>query len=297
MPYLGETAALLTAGCWTFTTFLFSYAVRHVGSFRLNLLRMSFSAVILWVLVLGLWGTGWLRAALPREYGVLFASAWIGLTLGDWAYFQSLDMLGPRVGPLLVTLTPPIAATLGALFLHEHPGPLGLLGMAMTLAGTAWVVLERSGSGAPRGHRIRGVTCGVLSSLATAVAYILSKIGMAGSINPLQASSLRMAAGTAAAWLFVAFGRRDTGLALLATNRRVLAAMIIGSIVGPVTGIWLSLVAIRHTQAGIATTLISLVPVLVLPVLAIRRQERLSWRAVGGALLAVAGVAVLFWRR
>jgi drug/metabolite transporter (DMT)-like permease len=297
MSYLGETAALLTAGCWTCTSMLFSFAVRRLGSFRLNLIRLTLAAAILWVVALIAWGTGWLHQAHAHELRLLALSGWIGLTLGDWAYFHSLDMLGPRIGTLLITLTPPMTVALGATFLGEHPGPLGVAGMVLTLAGVAWVVLERTGAGTPVGHRIRGASLGLLSSLATAVAYILSKSGMAGGINPLQASALRMAAATAAMWAITAVARRDSGYVRLTSDRRLFAATTIGIVLGPVTGIWLSLVAVHHTQAGIAATLISTVPVFVLPVVAVVHKERLTWRAVLGAIVAVAGVALLFWRR
>jgi drug/metabolite transporter (DMT)-like permease len=38
------------------------------------------------------------------------------------------------------------------------------------------------------------------------------------------------------------------------------------------------------------------VPILMLPLVRIFYRERLTWRGVGGALLAVGGVAILFLR-
>ncbi len=331
MPHLGEIAALLTVVCWTCTSILFSYVVVRIGSFQLNIVRLTLATAVLGSLALLLSGTGWLRTASMHDLRLLALSGWIGLTLGDWAYFHSLGMLGPRLATLLVTLTPPMTAVLGLVLLHEHPGALGVAGMALTLGGVAWVVLERPAVVEPRGHRLRGTFLGVLGCLGQAIGYVLSKAGMAGGINPLQASCVRMAAGTAAVWLVAlavrrgrgaGFGRaagrragpragrlieragRDFGPGVepgfgfrqVAADRRVLTATLVATALGPITGIWLSLVAVRNTQAGIASTILAMVPVFVLPAVAWVNKERLSPRSVLGAVLAVAGVAVLFWR-
>jgi len=295
MPYLGETAALLTAVCWTGTSLLFSYVVRHIGSFRLNLVRLAFATTVFWILVLATSGPGWLGVADRHALGILALSGWIGLTVGDWAYFHSLGMLGPRLATLLVTLTPPMTALLGAAFLGEIPGPRGIAGMLITLAGVTWVVLERSAAPAPRGHRIRGVTLGAIGSLGQAIGYVMSNAGMAGGITPLQASAIRMTAGLAGVALLFARSRRAFEARTLLRTPRVLAALGIASLIGPVAGIWLSLVAVRHTQAGIASTIMAMVPVFVLPAVIFLHKERVSPRAIWGAVIAVAGVAILFW--
>jgi drug/metabolite transporter (DMT)-like permease len=64
--------------------------------------------------------------------------------------------------------------------------------------------------------------------------------------------------------------------------------------VGPFVGMTLSMVAIAYTQAGIAQTLMSLMPVIIIPVMWIIYRERTSWRGILGAIVAVIGVAILF---
>lgn len=296
MPFLGETAALLTAACWACTSILFGFAVRHLGAFRMNLIRITLATVMLGGLALLVCGTGWITAARHRDVLILSISGWVGLTLGDWAYFQSLKLLGPRLGTLFITLSPPLTALLGVTVLNEHPGRRGIIGMALTIAGVTWVVLERPADGTPRGHRIRGAVYGVLGSVGQAVAYILAKAGMAGGITPLPAATVRMAAATAATFALALVTRRVAESVNPGRDRRVIAATVAATILGPGVGIWLSLVAVQHTQAGIASTLISAVPVLVLPLVVFVQKERVSPRAVFGALLAVAGVAMLFLR-
>jgi drug/metabolite transporter (DMT)-like permease len=66
------------------------------------------------------------------------------------------------------------------------------------------------------------------------------------------------------------------------------------TLLGPVTGIWLSLVAVRHTETGIAATLMATTPILILPLLAVVEKERVSARAIVGTVISVIGVALLF---
>jgi drug/metabolite transporter (DMT)-like permease len=185
---------------------------------------------------------------------------------------------------------------LGVFVLHEHPGWRELAGMVLTITGVAWVVLERPTDGTPRGHRIRGTVCGILGSVGQAVALVMSKAGMAGGITPLPAAAVRMTAAMVATFALAAVTRRVAESINPGLDRRVIAATVAATILGPGIGIWLSLVAVQHTQAGVASTLISAVPVFVLPMVVFVQKERVSPRAVFGALLAVAGVALLFLR-
>lgn len=296
MPFPGESAALLAAVCWSFTSLLFSYAVRRLGSFTLNLVRITLAAIALCLLAFVFDGSGWLRSTPPRDLAILALSGWIGLTLGDWAYFKSMHLIGPRLSTLMMAMAPPMTVALGLPFLGERPGVPALLGMALTIGGIAWVVLERAQSKTPRGHRLQGITFGALGSLGQAVGLILSKQGMSGDISALSASSVRMAAATVAVWGLALATRRGRNFSPLHDHRTLQLATLGASILGPVTGIWLSLVAVRHTQAGIAATLMATVPVLILPLVIFVQKERVSPRAALGAVVAVAGVAVIFLR-
>jgi drug/metabolite transporter (DMT)-like permease len=71
---------------------------------------------------------------------------------------------------------------------------------------------------------------------------------------------------------------------------------MLGSFLGPYIGVTFSLIAISLTDVAIAATIIALVPIIMLPTVWILFREKLSWRAVVGACVAVAGVGVLFLR-
>jgi drug/metabolite transporter (DMT)-like permease len=56
----------------------------------------------------------------------------------------------------------------------------------------------------------------------------------------------------------------------------------------------LSLLAIQYTEAGVAATIMALTPVLIIPPAVWLNRERVSARAVLGAVVAVCGTAILF---
>ena len=79
-------------------------------------------------------------------------------------------------------------------------------------------------------------------------------------------------------------------------QRYVAFVVILASIAGPFIGVWLSIVAVKYTEAGIASTLLSTVPILLIPMEFIIHKRVPTWRGVFGAVLAVVGVALIFLR-
>ena len=78
-----------------------------------------------------------------------------------------------------------------------------------------------------------------------------------------------------------------------ALSSTAIVTLLIGTFTGPILGVWCSLYALQKLEVGIATTLMSLVPVMILPVTRITEGRWPSARAILGAFIAVAGVAVL----
>jgi drug/metabolite transporter (DMT)-like permease len=80
----------------------------------------------------------------------------------------------------------------------------------------------------------------------------------------------------------------------MAKNTSVLKYVTLGSIVGPFIGVWLSMIAVQQIRVGIASTLMALTPIFVLPLSRIFFKENISFRAVFGTLVALIGVAIIY---
>jgi drug/metabolite transporter (DMT)-like permease len=67
-----------------------------------------------------------------------------------------------------------------------------------------------------------------------------------------------------------------------------------GALLGPVIGVSSSLLAVQHVNIGVASTLMALPLIFMLPISYLVFKERFGWQVVAGTLIAIAGVALLF---
>jgi drug/metabolite transporter (DMT)-like permease len=207
-------------------------------------------------------------------------------------------ILGPGRAALLASTAPLFTVALAWPLLGERPGPRALLGMALTLGGIFLVLVEqeRREHAHPEGSILVGVVAGVLGALGQAGGYVVSKQALDTGIDPLSATLVRVAAAAIGIWILAA-ARRDVARSLEALrDRRASAFMVAGAFSGPFLGVLLSLTALQYIDAGIAASITAFYPVLTILLSARCHGERLTVRTLGGALVAVTGVVVLFLR-
>jgi len=298
MPFefAGEVAALATALCWTATSLAFESAGKRIGSLAVNLIRLvmafGFLAAYTWTTRGRLLPTD----ASAHTWFWLSLSGVVGFTIGDLCLFRAFVVLGARLSMLLMSLVPPMTALIGLAILGEHLDPLDWLGMTITVAGVTWVVAERRPPqpGEPDSpHSRTGILLGVMGAAGQSVGLVLSKYGMR-DYDPFAATHIRIIAGIVAfAVVFAVIGWWPTVFRAL-RNREAMVRTTVGAIFGPFLGVSLSLVAVKYTEAGVAATIMALVPVLIIPPAVLIQKERVTSRAVLGSLLAVGGVGLLF---
>ncbi len=298
MIYFGELAALGTATCWSFGSMLFDAAGRQLGPNNVNKIRIVQATVLL---SLALWFvTGRFVPAdiPPLNVFWLSLSGLIGLVLGDACFFTSLVILGPRRATLLMSAGPVITALFAWPVLGEILSPLAIAGISIATAGMIWVSSEKRGVEQVErsGSLVAGALWGLGGAAGQAIGLVLAKLGMGQEVTPLEATFCRMLAAAVMLWLFTLVSGKLLSTLRALRNRRGLVYSMGGAFVGPFIGVWLSLVAVRYTEAGIAATIMAAVPVLVIPLEILVHRERPSLRAVLGAVVAVGGVAILFLR-
>jgi drug/metabolite transporter (DMT)-like permease len=94
-------------------------------------------------------------------------------------------------------------------------------------------------------------------------------------------------------WLIALFRRRAAPIVRSWRDRRAFAAMLGGTVAGPVVGIWLSMVAIQLARVGIASTLMALPPIFVIPLEYAFQRTPVSARSLAGTVVALGGVALI----
>lgn len=312
---MGELAAISASAVWAAASLMFSRLGRSIGALAMNLLKCAIALVLL-AATLAVWeGRIWPVEAGWQATGILAISGFIGLTIGDTAFFQALRRIGARRTLLLSALTPAMTAVLawpalGGMWLGEPITLKMLLGISLTMGGVAWVISERNPASAEveadasqeaRETQEEGLTSverlgllfGVGAAFCQATANVLTKLGGA-QVSALDISIVRLS-----------FGVLGLGLVLGATSRLGEAVepmkepgkaglLVVATFLGTYMGIWLSMAGLRYTEfTGIAATLSSTSPIFILPLAYAFEDEAISARAVGGAVIAVAGIAVL----
>jgi drug/metabolite transporter (DMT)-like permease len=296
MPFLGELSAFLTACLWSCGAMAFASATRRAGSFQVNVTRLILAAIYLILLVL--------LARLDLDLSstqilYLCISGVIGLALGDSFLFKAFQEIGARISMLIMSLAPAFAAFFAFIVLDESLSAAAVLGMAITLSGVSVVVADR---GTAESQRISVTTVGVLyaalAALGQGAGLVFAKMAfLEGEVDGFVATTVRIIASLVLLLPFAMMTKRfHSPVRMFSQDRKAFLLTALGSVLGPFLGISFSLIAIKHTKVGVAATIMALVPILMLPLVRIVYKERLTWRAILGAVTAVVGVAVLFLR-
>lgn len=298
-PIYGEIAALSTALCWAFGSTLFTLGGKRIGSANVNRGRLVVAAIFLSVMHLIITGNLVPFNASFDRWFWLGLSGIVGFIIGDGMLFEAFVIMGPRLSMLMMSLVPIMGAVLAWIFLREPLDGLEIAAIAITVSGICWVVADKRNESSPiRGKKLAlGILCGIGGALGQTVGLVLSKKGLDGGFPALSGNLIRVICAMLILWLITALsGRVETTLKSYRDGKAFLA-LSAGSFFGPFVGVWLSLVSIKYARLGIATTLMSLTPIFLIPITRIVFGERITKGAVFGTIIAVAGAAILLLAR
>ena len=303
MPHLGEFAALLVAVFWTITALSFASASRTIGSLQVNWLRLVLAFFFLGFLLLFRTGSFWPVENSVTSWGWLSLSGLIGFVIGDFCLFLSYEYISARISMLVMALAPPIAAVTGYFILNESLTGMNLIGMLITLLGIAIVVLDKQAVDdeeikKPKHlfksvHSAKGLLLAFGGAAGQGVGIVLSKLGMQ-QYDPFASTQIRIITGMIGFTIIILITGKVGKLKQAMKNKPAMGLVTLGAIFGPFLGVSLSLLAIQHTSTGIASTIMAIVPVLIIAPSVYLFKETVNKREIIGAVLAVAGVALFF---
>ncbi len=270
---------------------------QRIPPLHLNLIK-AIVAIILLLFTILITGE-FLPTFAPLPLSLLLLSGAVGIGLGDTAFLAAINYLGARRVLLIGTLAPPMTAIAATILLQERLNFSAWCGILLTILGVAWVVTERvpDTSNSSTTHLWRGIGCGLLAAITNATGIVISRVAFTASdISPLWAALLRLIAGALIILVLLWFSqhRHRTFSDPYWRSQRVILASCFAAFCGTYLGIWLQQTAIKFTPAGIASTLIQTSPLFVIPI-AIYIGEKVSSRAMAGAIVAIAGIGVLFY--
>ena len=310
MQYLGEILSLTVAVSWTATALFADTASHRIGALPLNLFRMALSLVLLGGFLWVVCGAPWPVHADGRTWFWLLLSGLVGYVFGDYCLFNSYMIFGSRFGQLFMTLAPPAAGIAGWLMLSESLSWRSWLAMVVTLTGIGITILARNRDS----HKLtlklplKGVLFGIGAGVGQGLGLVLSKIGlthyeaavaadpteMAAWAMPFAGTFIRAIAGLIGFILILALRKELPQLRKAIHDRKGMTMTGLTTVFGPFLGVSLSLMAVRYAEAGIASTLMALTPVLIIPPYALIHHQKVSFKEILGALIAVAGAALFF---
>ncbi|MDD5772428.1 MAG: DMT family transporter [bacterium] len=286
---LGGLAALGSAVAWAFGSILFEKLGNDVSPLGMNLGKGIIGILYLGILLL-LIG---MEPINNRDFLFLALSGLLGIALGDTFFFKALMHLGPRLTILLETLGPVLTVIMAVLFLHERPSSLAWTGSIFTIAGVTWVLFESAPMEKLKENWISGVKYALLSSFCMSLGIIFAKIGVS-STSALQGTLIRFLFSVIGLTLWGTATREIKNWLLPFKNIRSLKLLLLTVFIAVFGGFWLFLVALKYIDASIATILNSTTPLFILPMVVFISKEKISPRAIIGAVIAIAGIGLIF---
>jgi drug/metabolite transporter (DMT)-like permease len=293
--HMGEFAALLTAFFWTITSLAFESAGNKVGSLAVNVIRLLLGFLFLSIFNIFMRGMILPIDASAHNWIWLTASGLVGFVFGDLLLFKAYTVIGSRFSMLIMTLVPPLTTLFGWLIIGEKLKLLQLAGMALTFSGIALAIFNRNGKGEKLSLKLdpKGILFAVGGAVGQALGMVLSKVGL-GDYDPFAATQIRIIAGIFGFIILTTVLSRWKHILNATRNKAGMSAISLGAFFGPFLGVSFSLIAVKYTEAGIAATIMALVPVLIIPPAVILHKEKVTIPEIIGALISVAGVAVFF---
>lgn len=291
--YIGELAALFTAVLWSGTSVAFAEASKLLGSSLVNLIRMIAGIVFL-SLTLLLFNID--TNLNNTQFTFLIISGVIGIAIGDAFLFKALDLIGPRLSMLMMSIAPIIAAFLAFFFLNENLSLWGVVGIIITFIGIFIVIAQKHEQTEKKSTKIIGVVCAFFAAAGQGAGLIFAKVAFnEGPINGFFATFVRLTAALIVFYPILLLSKRlKKPIDKIKNSRKGLIYSLVGAFIGPYLGITFSLIAISKTYVGIASTLMSTVPIIMLPIVYFFYKEKLSFSSILGAVVAVLGISVLF---
>jgi len=292
--FYGQIAALLTSVCWSFNSIAFSIAGRIVGSPTVNHIRLWVALVVVSMIHLVVYQQIFpFNAGMDRLFW-LATSGVVGFAIGDSFFFEALVLIGPRLSTLVMLLAPIFSAILGWIVLSENLSIYQIIAILLTTGGISWVVLEKGDNNASAKSYSKGIAYGVGGAFCQASGLLFSKLGLADGFAPISANLIRLTAAAFTVGLAALFRGVMVSDVKKMKNKIAFIGIIVGALLGPVSGVILSLVAISYANIGIASTLMQLAPIILLPISHYYFKEKVSSRAIIGTVIAIAGASLLF---
>jgi len=293
--HYGELAALAVAVFWAITALAFESASHKVGSLPVNIIRLVIGLIFLSFLNLVMRGLPLPTDASSHNWIWLSVSGFIGFVIGDFFLLKSFTMIGSWFAMLIMTLAPPMAAIFGWILLDEHLSFLAIGGIIITMTGIVIAMFRRDSESRKftTNKPVTGLLYAFGGAMGQALGIVFSKYGM-GDYSPFAATQIRIIMGIIGLIVIITVLQKWSSVIAALKRQKAMASITLGSFFGPFLGVSFSLIAIRYTSTGIASTIMALVPIFIIPPSIWYFKHKVTLREIIGTIISLGGVALFF---
>jgi len=285
----------------------------HIGGTEANFTRLIFAPVLMLLVALS-FGPALAGYWNPTLFGLFFLSGAIGFGVGDIALFQAFPLIGSRLTTLIVhCVSVPVAATIEYLWLGTTMTAAQIICAVVILGGVAVALAPRENLHIKRRDLFKGIGWGLIAAVGQGFgAGVLSRYiyKLAKEMDTLPLDGFH--AGITVAVQRMLGGMVFSGLCLLAFRawlrrrpesknignltrrdnqwRPALPWLLATGLAGPALGVTCYQWALLDNPTGVVLPIIAATPLVVIPFAILMKEEKPSWRALIGGVIAVGGV-------
>ena len=290
--FLGQLAALGAAMAWTVSGLFDEHFTKGIWGPSVNFLRLCLGLVL--VTLLSVLTTGQVLEIPAAGSGAIWfvLSGLIAFAIGDNFLITAFQTIGARITLLIFSISPILTAVGGYLIFGETLTPRNTLGMVLTLSGLMIVITSKDDHG-QKNYSPIGVRAALLASIGQASGVILSKMGLE-SFAPIAGTQIRLFSAVLGLIVYFSWKGYWKEVRQIRVHPHAWKAVVGDAFFATLIGVSLSMYAIKHVKAAIASTLMSIMPVLIIPI-SYFLKETIRFKEIVGAMLSVIGIAILFW--
>ena len=299
--YIGEIAAIGAAIVWACATWIYGQFGHRFSAMQLNIVKGLVASVMM-LLVMPLIPMPDFEMS-ANHFWILAISGFIGIAIGDSAYFAALKRIGANKTLLLESLAPPLSGVLALMFLGAALTLQSWLGVVITTLAVTFVVFQPSNSvsdDSTNQTQWSGIGYGLVASVCQASGVVISHYALvSGDIPPLLGALIRLTIGVFAVMMIIPFVERKPYSSIkwdLWDMTKLDKLWLLSAIfVGTFLALWLQQIALKNANPAIAQTLIATSPVFILVIYALK-GEKVSKQCLMGTLAAVGGISLFFYQ-
>ena len=289
---IGITAAVISTASWATCTLILKKLGEKLDPIGMTAVKSVLSVIFLTVFML-VFGYQFL---IPQEFLVPIAiSGIIGITLGDSLFFASLSKLSPFLIAIILFAGPDIFSGLfGFFMLKEMPTISEWIAIFLILIGLACFIfpIEKNNEDKTK-TTISGIILALLSLICTAYSMAIIKPVLV-NISAVTATMYRMLFSGLSLIVLGFISRKifvwQDAMKDKNYNLKFSATIFLATF----GGFFLSLLAVKHCELIIASSIMSLEPLFILIFMIVFCKYKPKVKELGGIIASLSGLLILF---